>query len=506
MDHLVFRYTMLMMKRIYALFGGRLWLSAVGILFSFGAFLRLHSIYETATFLGDQGRDAIIMRNIATLSDLPALGPITSVGSIYLGPLYYYMMAPWLWLSGFNPIGPAVGIATLASLGLVLQYLAVKEMINKQVALLSAVFSTFSWVLIEYSRFSWNPNLLPQVTLFVLYSLYKIVQTKKIGYFFLHGALLSLAIQLHYLAVFLIPISIVILLYNDFSPKKKTLLLHLGNSAALAFSFILPLAPFLLFETIHSFPNFRSILHFSSTNSGSGNTPFQNELLTSFQNTLQFSTQLNFTQLWVVISGFLLVGLLIYTIWKREKAAYIVSALVAMTIGVSFYKGPKYPHYLGGAYILIYICISYLLVLLYRWRPYVGGVLIALMLAFFLNLNIGKYYFLYEREHQNQVDKAYQVAQTIVAMNPTLNFTLTASPEAYSDYPYRYFLDVLNKKPVSKEQDAYAKTDSLFVVCEAKCSPMNDSQWAIAHFNPKGIVQQSTVIKYPWYTVYKLMR
>ncbi|MBP6045415.1 glycosyltransferase family 39 protein, partial [Candidatus Woesebacteria bacterium] len=196
---------MVMMKRLSALFGGKLWMIAVLILVAIGAFLRLHLIYETATFLGDQGRDAIVMRNIATLRDLPALGPITSVGSIYLGPLYYYMMAPWLWLSIFNPIGPAVGIALITSAALFLQYIAVKEMVNKQTALLSVAFATFSWVLVEYSRFSWNPNLLPQTTLFVAYTLYKIVKTKKLRYFILHGILLSLAIQLHYLAVFLLP-------------------------------------------------------------------------------------------------------------------------------------------------------------------------------------------------------------------------------------------------------------------------------------------------------------
>lgn len=486
---------------------------AVVILVAIGAFLRLHLIYETATFLGDQGRDAIVMRNIATLRDLPALGPITSVGSIYLGPLYYYMMAPWLWLTGFNPIGPALGVALLTAAGLLIQYLAIKEMVNKQTALISVVFATFSWVLIEYSRFSWNPNLLPQATLFAVYTLYKIVKTRKLKYFIMHGLLLSLAMQLHYLAVFLIPVSIVILLYNDINDlpagrqeKKDPLLLHVGNSMILAFSFILPLAPFILFEAIHSFPNFRSILHFSSTNSGSSNTPFQNELMTSLQNTLQYATQFNFTQVWVTLTGLLLLALFIYTLKKGEKISYIVGSLLVMIIGVSFYRGPKYAHYVGGAYLLLYISASYVLVKFYKWNPYVGGLLTILVVGVFLNLNVNKYYFLYEREHQNQIDRAYQVANTIVSMNPTDSYTLTASPEAYSDYPYRYFLDVLNKKPISKEADAYSQSNSLFVVCEAQCNPMSDPQWAIAHFNPKKITETKVISAYPWLKVYKLTK
>jgi len=497
---------MVMIKRLYSLFGGKLWAVAALLLVAVGSFLRLHLIYETATFLGDQGRDAIVMRNIATLSDLPALGPITSVGSIYLGPLYYYMMAPWLWISGFNPVGPAIGIALITSVCLVLQYLAVKEMVNKQTALLSLIFSTFAWVLVEYSRFSWNPNLLPQTTLFVVYTLYKIIKTKQLKYFAMHGALLSLAVQLHYLAVFLIPISIVVLLFNDLNEKKKTLLLHIGNSALFAFSFILPFSPFLLFEVIHSFPNFRSMLHFSSTNSGSSNTPFQNELMNSLQNTLQFATQLSFSETWVTIVGMSLLVLFIYTLRKGEKISYIVGALLVITIGVSFYRGPKYAHYVGGAYLLLYVSASYLLVKLWQWNKYVGVLLTTVALGIFINLNVQKYYFLYEREHQNQIEKAKQVAQTIVSMSPTEFYTLTSSPEAYADYPYRYFLDVLNKKPIAKEADSYSRSDSLFVICEVECSPMSDPQWAIAHFNPKKIADVKSVSSYPWIKVYKLTR
>jgi hypothetical protein len=91
-------------------------------------------------------------------------------------------------------------------------------------------------------------------------------------------------------------------------------------------------------------------------------------------------------------------------------------------------------------------------------------------------------------------------------MKPTETFTLTSSPDAYADYPYRYFLDVLNKKPISKEADSYSPSNSLFVVCEAQCNPMSDPQWAIAHFNPKKIEATKTISAYPWLKVYKLTR
>lgn len=504
---------MVMQKRIETLFGGRSWLFLVVLLFGVGLFLRLYHISETATFLGDQGRDALIMHDIVTFRHFPALGPITSVGSIFLGPLYYYLMAPWLALFLFNPVGPAVGVALTTSVALPLQFLAVKEMTNKTTALLSVFFATFSWVLVEYSRFSWNPNLLPQVTLFSVYTLYKIVETRKLRYFIAHGVLLSLAVQLHYLAIFLLPISVVVLLLNDITDlsaggkgKRDPLLLHIGNTTILGLSFIIPFAPFVLFEFLHSFPNVRSVLHFSSTNSGASTTPFITEITTTLQNIVLYAFQRTITEQFALV---LLLALIItwsVLLWRRHKLSYSVGTLIVLILGVSLYKGPKYAHYLGGVYLLIYVLLGAVLVALQNKTRIIGSLFIGAAMVLFLSVNIPKYYYFYEREHQNQIDKARQIARTIISMNPDSSFTLTASPDAYADYPYRYFLRSMNHEAISKEADAYATPMHLFVVCETECNPMNDPQWAVAHFNAKGISERRTVPTYPWITIYKLTR
>lgn len=504
-----------MIKRLYSLFGGKSWTLGVLLLFLVGLFLRLYKILETTTFLGDQGRDAIIMKSIVTFQNLPALGPITSVGSIYLGPLYYYVMSPWLLLFGFDPIGPAVGVAVLASTALILQFLVVKDMINKETALISVFFSTFSWALIEYSRFSWNPNLLPQVALFSVYTLYKAVRTKKLKYFILHGLLLSLAVQLHYLALFLLPLSGFVLLYQLFIDQRSEPEVHrpLGEIAlwakklsALIASFIAPLSPFILFEIIHSFPNSRSVLRFTQENTGANTTPFYNELFDTLQNcyryVLQFMPSPNLT----IVVALILLGLFVYGLKKDKSIAYILGSFFALIIGVSLYKGPKYTHYLGGTYLLLHIAIGYVLASIIKARRITGLVLTMLAVFLYISMQVPKYYFLHEREHQNQVDRARTIAQMVIDLEPRLPYTFTSSPEAYADYPARYFLDVMGKKPIEKEQDSYIPTKELFVFCEKECNPMDDPQWAIAHFNPKKITNIKTNSKYPEFKVYKLTK
>ena len=54
-----------------------------------GAFLRLYKIDGYMTFLGDEGRDVIIVRNLLVNADPILIGHGTSVGGMYLGPLYY---------------------------------------------------------------------------------------------------------------------------------------------------------------------------------------------------------------------------------------------------------------------------------------------------------------------------------------------------------------------------------------------------------------------------------
>src|SRR3989338_2371818 len=98
------------------------------------AFLRLYRFEGFVTFLSDQGRDAIILKRIITLEHFPAIGAPSSVGQVYLGPFYYYLIAPFLGLFNFDPIGPAFGVALLSIIGIIAAYFAVKKEISLAVA------------------------------------------------------------------------------------------------------------------------------------------------------------------------------------------------------------------------------------------------------------------------------------------------------------------------------------------------------------------------------------
>lgn len=74
------------------------------------AFFRIYKISDYMTFLGDEGRDAIVAKDILQ-GNFTLLGPRASAGDFFLGPIYYYMMAPFLFLSNLDPVGPAIMVA-----------------------------------------------------------------------------------------------------------------------------------------------------------------------------------------------------------------------------------------------------------------------------------------------------------------------------------------------------------------------------------------------------------
>jgi len=92
-----------MLKKFGKLAEDKYFLAAL-VLFISGLFLRFYKLNGFVTFLGDQGRDAIIIKRIVSFEHFPAIGPPTSVGQVYLGPFYYYFIAPWLWLFNFEPM------------------------------------------------------------------------------------------------------------------------------------------------------------------------------------------------------------------------------------------------------------------------------------------------------------------------------------------------------------------------------------------------------------------
>ncbi|MEK7096810.1 MAG: glycosyltransferase family 39 protein [Patescibacteria group bacterium] len=471
------------------------WILIAALLF--GIFLRFYRLDGFLTFLGDQGRDAIIVKRIISLEHFPAIGAPTSIGQVYLGPFYYYFIAPWLLFFNYQPIGLAFGVALFSSLYLLINYFVVRELFDKRVALISTIFLSFSSVLIDFSRFSWNPNLLPLFTLLTVYFVIKSLKTNKWYYFALSGAFISFCIQLHYLSLFLLP-PIGIIYIIDLFKYRKHAIGKLVNWLIGLFSFIIFSSPLIIFDLRHDFLNSKLFLALFQSSGTSFLTKI-NSLFDSFYYLNLYSFNINLNKFFVYLLLFFLTIILFTLIKKKSNLKTFIFIFLLTILGMSLYSGPKHPHYFVILYPLYYIIISNFLVFSKEigWEKY----LTIIFVIGFIFLNFQKYpYFI--NPPNNQISFAKKIAQKISDNITKKKFTVTALPEKYSDSTYRYFLEVWGKRAI--EKDSLNKADELFVVCEKKCDLIiGNPMWDIAYFAPNKIIGEWTV---EGVKIYKLIR
>lgn len=468
----------------------------IGTVFLLGLLLRFYKLYGFVTFLGDQGRDAIVIKRILTFEHLPAIGAPTSIGQIYLGPFYYYFIAPWLALFNFDPLGLAVGVAVFSSLYVLINYFIVRELLNEKVALISSALIAFSSTLIEFSRFSWNPNLLPLFSLISVYFLIKSLKNHDWRFYVLAGAFFSFSLQLHYLALFLFPPVVVLFIIQFYEQRKKLKQILLGGTALIA-SFLFFSLPLIFFDLRHNFLNIKNFFNLFKTASPVASNKFMN-LLDSFLflNKYTFHSDLNLIASSIIL--LLLTTSFVLILKRKDNLRTIFLFFMLVTLGISLYGGPKYPHYFAPVYPFYYIILGYFLSLFLISTLW--NILIALFFTIYIFLNSQGYYFLFKKEN-NQIGVAKDIAQTIRQNLIHQNYRLTSLPQRYADTTYRYFLEIWGKKPV--EKDSLEKTEELFVVCEDKCKPIGDPQWDVAYFAPRKIVG---TWKTDNVTIYKLTR
>lgn len=456
------------------------------IIFGFAAFLRFYRLPEFMTYLGDQGRDAIIIKRILTFEHFPAIGPSTSYGQVFLGPFYYYFVAPWLGLFQFNPAGLGYGVAFFSVLYVITNYVIVKDLFGKSAALISTILLAFSITMIEASRFSWNPNLLPFTTLLTFYSVIKAIQTRKRLFFILSGVFLSMCIQLHYLSLFFIPGIVLYFCFALFQARKNVFEL-LKKCLLFIVSFVVFSSPLIVFDLRHQFLNSRNFIKLLTQSSQAHANKFE-ILLGTFHDLNRFTFNL---ELMSAITTLLFFGLL-YVLYNelKKKSLYgvLISIFIVNLLAFTYYSGPRFPHYFGTLLPLYFIIVGIVVSKIQKlFNKKVGYLIVTMILILFVIANAQKYYFI-AGSASNQVNTAKQVAQKIYDAIGNNNYRLTALPERYSDTTYRYFLEIWGKRAI--EKDSIDQTSKLVVVCDRPCKPIGDPQFDVALFAPTQVDKQ----------------
>jgi len=486
---------------------------AVVVILLVAAFTRLYRIADYMTFLGDEGRDVLVVYNILH-GHLTLLGPTSSVGGFFLGPIYYYFMAPFLWLFNYNPVGPAVMVALFGIATVWLIYIVGKDFFNAKVGLVAALIYAISPLVITYSRSSWNPNPLPFFSLLTLYLVYKALKKNSLKLLFIAGILFGIAMQLHYLALFLGVIiavySFLTIVYKEKSLKVFTKLSK--NYLSIFAGFILGWLPFLAFEVRHGFLDFKSIITFVLF---SGKTGASTDYLATIYDVFfrlfgrlvfyfptpdlrnSFTpTQVLVWQVFVLIFAIFACAVIFSRLYKAYQAKsqdfekYLL-LVVWLTVGVllfGFYKKAIYDYYFAFLFPLPFLLIAQSLDFIKKIKFFKAGIILSLILFVIIaGLNLDGIPFQYPANRQ--LNQMRSIADFVMTKTNALPFNFALISGGNSDHAYRYFFTIWNHPPVAIEDPQHdpqrkTVTDQLLVVCESPlpCEPLGNSLWEIAGF------------------------
>jgi len=459
-------------------------LSFLVVLTLVATFLRFWNFTDTLMFQGDQGRDALIVSQIFTHGDPVFIGPVTSVGNMYLGPLYYYFMLPFLYLSYPSPLGPAIAIAILGSLTVPLLYFLGRELVGKRAALIAAILCTFSASAVIYSRFSWNPNPAPIVALIMIWATYRAWQ-KSSWYWVLVSLCFSILLQLHYIALLsglgasLIWIFQVTALYRSGatlrSPKNMQLLAATGAAVVVL---LLSFTPLVLFDLKHDglirkafvglfieegIIDKSPVLSLTAKIAAVVKDSLGRGKLLLFEHTLGRYDHTN-TGLFLTTLGILAWQLHRARRQVRPGLLVICSYLATGIVGTALYQHSLFVHYFTYLFPVIFLTLGLCLSWLSRQQGTLGLGLAGVLVLVFIALNIPKLPF---TSQAWTIDDVAETSQTMYDhLRPGESYSLvllSPSKDLYAQN-YRYFLSTTDRPALPPELAATA--DTLVVINE----------------------------------------
>lgn len=454
-------------------------------------FLRLYKIDGYMRFLGDEGRDALATLRIWREYDIPLIGPGTSVGNMYMGPLYYYMMFVPMFVTNFNPVSAAVMVAILGTVSVFLIYYIGRQFFHPIAGLVAGVLFAISYLPVNTSKSSWNPYPLPFFSLLVILSLYKITAERKPRWLIVLGVSLAFALQMHPLAMLLLPTTGIFWLLGLWNAKKEKQIKIFAKYTGIGMLlWCLLMSPLLLFDLKHSFMNARAFIAFFTHRDGTVSlNPFRRlvlawEIFRDLYVTRFFTYSFpNIGRVVSILTPLFTVLFCVHLWKKRIPSTGFVLLLVWLTmgmIGLALVQSHVYDHYFGfvspAIFLLFGACISMLWS--YGRITQLVGVLLAVFMLIVAILGNPL------RDTPGyQLQRTEKVAAFVLdqAGGKPFNFALIA--KSNYDAGYKFFFNYWHKPSVivdAQNLDA-TRTDQLFVVCEdIPCEPINNPIFEIA--------------------------
>lgn len=346
-------------------------------------FVRTYEFDDWLYFKMDQSRDAmLISKAIADPGYLPLLGPRAGAttlenGFLRLGPVYYYFQyLAALIAHSTEPYVMAYPDLFFSLAAIVLLYFFARLYFSQKHSLMIMAMYAFSFIIIQYSRFAWNPNSLQFFLLLTFFGLLKFINDedvkKKKWWIALWAVAMAIGSQLHFFGFFsLLGISGLVILYslrpwNSESWKKyfqkATLLSFSKYFAIVTIIFALIYTPVIISDVFEKGQNAKNFME--ALGSKPTDKPLLEKIGKNLEENLNYYCLITTSNCYagdlknnissVLATGVILMAGLILSIWnfikiKDEKKKNFLALLIIwigvffiLTIPVSFQLRPRF--------------------------------------------------------------------------------------------------------------------------------------------------------------------
>ena len=471
---------------------------------------RLWNIDGYMDFKGDEGRDMRVVARFIKDFDLMFIGPRTSIGDMYLGPLYYYLISPALLLANFNPVGPSIFVALIGVATVWLIWFAGKEWFGKVAAYVSAGLYAISPVVIENSRDSWNPNVMPFFALITMYTFWKAVTSKNYKWLLATGVSFGFAMQSHYLALLLLPTLGLAWLYSFW--KQSGSRGNLIKFSVLSFViFAILMSPLFIFDLKHNNQNLNSFIKFFTHRQDTVSAKPWNAIPEMWpiwsENVVGRLMAAKDKFAGITLSLVLLFGTVL-TLWQAYKNKtknlemfYVATWLLLGMAGMALLKQNVFDHYFGFLYPALFLLTGFVAQSFWQ-RGLFGDRLVLGFMFFLVFINLKNSPVLLPAH--NELARVQQIDKKIIEESGGKKFNFGLIADRNYDEGYLYFLELWGAPVVQSDPQHPEKTisDQLFVVCEQPCTPTTSSKAEIAHF---GMTQIEKEWEVGGFKLYKLV-
>lgn len=382
-----------------------------------GLFFRFANYSSRWTLSQDQARDAIIARYAISSGQIPVLGPHSSAGDFSFGPLYYWLVIGFTYLSQTIINGGWIGFTILSGLTVVVFTWIGYKFGGKMSAFIFGITAALSASQVLHAPDMLNPIPIPFFISLSFLCLIYFFSTKKMYFALFTGLFIGLAAQLHFQSLLVLPLFYIVsvLFYKripvetiesamekgvksggikgfaksfirlwkvSLGPRIKKRLLVIGF---LATGFFIGISPLFYFDLAYGNKLISNFLQFYIN--GQKNMAVY---ISWFDDLFQFWPKFIGEVLFdLPLSGYAVILIFILAaviahVKRKGRSIFILALVISFFIQIlllHFYKGPRTQIYLMLFQPFILILAAWSIDVFYKFNKYLGA---AILLGFII--------------------------------------------------------------------------------------------------------------------------